>query len=552
MRELIFFVFLFYVSLGLTSQNNDLYSLMKERNEFYFSFEIDDRQTIGELAKIISIDELIGNRIVAYANRKEYEMFLTLGIETTLLVPPSMSENYDMYDGLTRAGYNWDEYPTYETYEAMMEEFETIYPEKCSLIELGTLDSGRKILLVRINNGHTEHKPKVLLGSTIHGDETTGFVMMLRLVDLLLTRDDLPEVQNVINNIDLFVCPNANPDGTYYAGNHTVRGAKRYNASGIDMNRDYPDPVAGIYNAYAIETQWFIQLTEDYDFTMAAHYHGGAEVVNYPWDNSYERHVDDEWWKMISRQYVDMVHEMNPNYMIDRDNGVTNGADWYRISGGRQDYMNYYRHCRELTIECSKQKCPLAADLSSYWEYNYNSIFAFLNQVVFGVHGVVMDFETGLPLESTIRILNHDQDYSVVESRLSDGSFFRPIKSGTYIVEISCDGYKTEYLEITIEDNERKYLDIKLHKNNESCFDIDCENKLIEIVNITDDVISVKSECFLGNIEWNLLNMQSQIVKKSYETLKEFNINISDLDVGIYLLKVSSGGKQDVKKIVVR
>lgn len=555
MKKIFFLIYLFSLSLCLLSQNHELYDLMKERNEFYFSFEYDDNLDIDEIAKIISIDRIEEGRIVAYANNKDYECFLRYGYDTKLLTPPSMMETYEMFDGTTRTGYDWDEYPTYEAYEVMMEEFALTYPDKCALMELGTLASGRKILLLRINDGDISAKPKFLLASTIHGDETTGFVMMLRLIDLLLSHPELPEVENVINNIDLFVCPNANPDGTYYGGNHTVRGAKRFNACSIDMNRNYPDPVDGMHpdgNEYAAETQWFMKLAEDYDFTMAAHYHGGVELVNYPWDNDYTRHADDEWWQMISRQYAELAHEKDADYMTDEENGITNGADWYRIGGGRQDYMNYYHRCRELTIECSAIKCPPASKLTMYWEYNYNSIFALLNQVTYGIQGLVIDAEDKTPLEATIRILNHDQNYSVVKSRCADGSFFRPIKSGAYMVDICAEGYKPERREVVVDDNEKKYLLIELCKNSESYSDIDCESQSIKIANIGDDAISVKCEYLLGDIEWNVLNLQSQIVKKSYETQNSFNINVSDLEAGIYILKVCRGGKQEVRKIVVR
>jgi hypothetical protein len=97
---------------------------------------------------------------------------------------------------------------------------------------------------------------------------------------------------------------------------------------------------------------------------MSAHYHGGAELMNYPWDNTYERHADDAWWQLVSREYADLAQDAaqstNPTYMNDEENGITNGADWYRIGGGRQDYMNYYQQCRELTVECSTTKCPPA------------------------------------------------------------------------------------------------------------------------------------------------------------------------------------------------
>lgn len=467
MKRIFIFLLVAVFSLNVYAQEKDLRSMMKERNEFYFSFEIDDLQDLAKIAKVISIDNVDGNKITAYANNKQYERFLTLGMETTLLTPPSMLENHKMFDGRTRAEYDWDEYPTYEAYVAMMEEFAATYPEKCTLIELGTLNSGRKILLVRINDGNPDGKPKFLYGSTIHGDETTGFIMMLRLIDLLLTQPDLPEVKNVLDNIDLFVCPNANPDGTYHGGNNTVNGATRYNAYGVDMNRNYPDPVDGAHpdgESYAMETEWFMDLAEEYQFTMSAHYHGGAEVMNYPWDNNYERHADDAWWQMVSREYADLCHEVNSNYMTDMENGITNGADWYTIGGGRQDFMNYYHQCREVTIECSTTKCPSASQLPTFWEYNYNSIFAYMNQVLYGIQGTVKDAATKEPLKATIEILNHDQDYSIVESQLPMGNFHRPINAGTYTIEIKANGYLPIQKTVTVVDGEATILDVELEE----------------------------------------------------------------------------------------
>ena len=124
---------------------------------------------------------------------------------------------------------------------------------------------------------------------------------------------------------------------------------------------------------------------------MGANYHGGAEVMNYPWDNTYTLHADDAWYQLISHEYADLTHQVNPNYMSDYNNGITNGAQWYMIGGGRQDYMNGYAQCRELTIECSNTKLPNGSQLPSFWNYNKNSIFAFMTQCIYGIHGTITD-----------------------------------------------------------------------------------------------------------------------------------------------------------------
>ncbi len=96
----------------------------------------------------------------------------------------------------------------------------------------------------------------------------------LRLIDYLLnnyTSD--AQVTEMVNNLDIYINPNANPDGTYAGGNGSVGGATRYNANGIDLNRNYPDPEDGDHpdgNAWQIETIHFMQFAEDYNFVLSS------------------------------------------------------------------------------------------------------------------------------------------------------------------------------------------------------------------------------------------------------------------------------------------
>ena len=443
----------------------ELKQLMQQRNEYYFTFTLNGTDDLEAIAQTISVDRVDGNVVTAYANNNSYAKFQQLGYEVTLQTPPSLVEKAAMWDGSNRAEYDWDSYPTYSAYEEMMFAFQANHPDKCEIITLGTLPSGRKIMIAHLNNGSGEGKPKFLYTSTIHGDETTGWILMLRLIDYLLENPDEPEVQTVMNNIDLYIGPNANPDGTYHAGNNNVNGATRYNANGVDMNRNYADPHGSQHpdgEAYQTETLWFMQFAEENAFVMAANYHGGAEVMNYPWDNTYTLHADDAWYQLISHEYANQCHTVNSNYMSDYNNGITNGAQWYMIGGGRQDYMNGYAQCRELTIECSNTKLPSGNQLPNFWNYNKASIFLFMNQCLYGIHGVVTDSITGEPLEATITISGHDDQYSFVESHMPAGDFHRPIKGGTWTVIVSKDGYCPKIIDVTVDDYETVNLDVQL------------------------------------------------------------------------------------------
>lgn len=492
MKKRFLFVILLLVSVCVSAQEKDLDVMMQQRNEYYFSFKLNADDDLSKIARTISVDKVDGDVVVAYANNLNFMEFNKLGHDITLLTPPSLVEEHRMFDGNSRATYEWDSYPTYEAYEEMMFDFAQNHPDKCEIITLGTLSSNRKILVAHINNGVSDGKPKFLYTSTIHGDETTGYIMMLRLIDYLLENQTLPEVQNVLDNIDLFVCPNTNPDGTYHGGNNTVNGATRANAQGIDMNRNFPDMNDGPHpdgNPYATETEWLMDFAQNYQFTMAANYHGGAEVMNYPWDNETDLHVDDAWWQLVSREYADLCHQVNPNYMTFKNNGITNGAQWYMIGGGRQDYMNYYHKCREVTIECSDTKCPSGSQLPNFWNINKNSIFAYMNQCLYGIHGVVTDMNTGAPVSATISISNHDNDYSVVESQMPAGDFHRPIKGGTYNVVVTANGYYPFQQTVTVADGQTVVLNVALEPGEGLIADFNVSSTNVAnggVVNFTD------------------------------------------------------------------
>ena len=374
---------------------------------------------------------------------------------------------------------DWDQYPTHEAYESMMYQFATDHPDKCKIITLGTLPSGRNLLVAHINNGSGEGKPRFFYVSTIHGDETTGWMLMLRLIDYILENPDLPECANVLENIDLYICPNMNPDGTYHGGNNTVTGATSYNANSVDLNRNFPDPHGSPHpdgNPYQQETEWIMQFAQDLQFTMSAIYEGGAEVVNYPWDNTYTLHPDDEWFQLIAHEYADLAHQVYPSYMTDYNNGITNGAQWYMIAGGLQDYLNGYAHCRAINIECSNARCPNGSQLPNFWKFNKNSLFALMNQCLYGIYGTVTAVDTGSPIgNATITLVGHDDQYSVVTSQLPAGDFHRPVKGGTYNFKVTKLGYEPFDTVVTVADNETVNLNVQLVPLEGICADFDMD-----------------------------------------------------------------------------
>ncbi|MCB5247737.1 MAG: carboxypeptidase regulatory-like domain-containing protein, partial [Candidatus Cloacimonetes bacterium] len=331
-------------------------------------------------------------------------------------------------------------------------------PNLCQIINVGTTVNGRAILVAKISDNVAveEKEPEVLLTSTIHGDETTGWMLMLRLIETLLSQYGTdPRLANIVNSMELYIGPNTNPDGTYYGGDNTVASARRYNANGIDLNRNYPN-YDGSLNSGAIqpETQALMDFANAHSFVFGINYHGGAEVVNYPWDYTYTLHPDDAWFISSSLVYASNAQADGPSgyFTSVSSNGITNGADWYVIAGGRQDWMNYTRNGREVTIECSLTKLPDASTMPDYWNYNYEAMLSYLEQSLYGINGTVVD-AWGNPLAAEISISGYDSTYSSVETDPSHGDFYRYLQPGTYTLTVTTSGYDPQYVQVTVSGN---------------------------------------------------------------------------------------------------
>jgi hypothetical protein len=459
------------VLTGLMAIGQEIPETLKSRNEVYFSFQIKSRAEIGELNKLISIDDVQGNSVKAYANMAQYVRFLKLGYDITLLPVPGNGPGVVMKDHVVLSPLTvWNYYPTYSAYESLMAQFQTMYPSICNLDTITTLASGRRLLVLKIsdNVNNDESEPEFLYTSSMHGDETTGYILMMHLADYLLSNYGTnPEATDLVNNMEIFICPLANPDGTYYGGNASVSNATRSNINGVDLNRNYPDPQAGQHpdgNAWQPETVAFMGFATQHHFVAACNFHGGIEVVNYPWDTWAALHPDDSWFHYISREYADTTHIHSPlGYMDDLDNGVTNGYAWYQVTGGRQDYMNYIHHCKEITIELSITKLLPAAQLPAHWDYNWRSFILLLKEARYGIHGLITDQVTGSPVAAKVFITGHDNLGSEVYSSATPGDYHRPLKAGTYTLEITAPCYQTQTITgVTVADHATLTLNIQM------------------------------------------------------------------------------------------
>ena len=487
MKKIGLIIVLFLLQNLLIAQNIEKAdSILNKRGEICFSFNTLDKSLINTVTKIVSIDKVLPNGYVfCYANKKGFYKFLELNIpwkiephSTDIATDIKMFDSHSIKSTLV-----WDAYPTYSAYLDLMAQFQSIYPNLCRIDTiLSSTPGGRKILVAKISDNINikEDEPQFFYTSSMHGDETTGYILMLRLIDYLLTNYATnSRVANLVNNVEIYINPLANPDGTYKGGNSSVSSATRFNSDTVDLNRNFPDFVGGSHpdgELWQPETEAFMNFAEKHNFVMSANFHGGIELANYPWDCKYALNADDNWWNYISKEYADTAKKASGfnGYFTDIVNGsypgVTNGAAWYKVYGGRQDYMNYWHHCREFTLEISGTKLLPANQLPNHWNYNYLSFLNYMQQSLYGFRGIITDSITNFPVKAKVTVVGHDIDSTDVYSALPIGNYHRPIKAGTWTLKFEAPNYYPKTISnITISDKQTLRFDVKLLRDTTIC-----------------------------------------------------------------------------------
>ena len=552
MKRLYFILVMLLLSLTVAAQFSPK-EILDSRGELYFRFPV-EQQRLNEFSRVVSIDGYRNGYCYAYANKREFAEFRKFGIPCE-----PVREYYEAKDGLQMAGslndmFAWNVYPTYSIYCEMMQYFAETYPEICKLDTIGSTFSNYKLLAVKIsdNVNSDETEPEFFLGGQMHGDELIGGMVCLRLIDKLLREYGTnPEVTNLVDNMEIFINPLSNPEGTYIAGPDSVNFSIRYTRNGyglnhlIDMNRNFPDAIAGEHpdsSDYSFETEAFMQYADNHKFVMSANLHSGAEVVNYPFDTDPSLPADNAWWKMVSQEYVALARLYGgESYMTsDFPSGYINGYAWYSITGSRQDYMNYFKHCREVTLELSIEK-RLANDLlDSYTSRNIPPMLAYMKRATLGLRGFVTDSVSGEPLKAKVFINGHDYFNSHVYSFLPSGEYYRFLKAGHYNVSFYADGYIHKTISVDISDDAIQNLDVQLVQGYDPEMVEEESLQFSLYPNPVADKLYIGSNEHFSNIE--IYDVSGRLLV-SNENVIGF-VDVSMLQRGQYILKfVSDDGK---------
>uniref|UniRef100_A0A8D2LHK5 Carboxypeptidase D n=1 Tax=Varanus komodoensis TaxID=61221 RepID=A0A8D2LHK5_VARKO len=346
-----------------------------------------------------------------------------------------------------------------------LRKYATEYPNIARLYSVGKSVEQRELYAMEISDNpgiHEAGEPEFKYVANMHGNEVVGRELLLNLIEYLCKNYGTdPEVTDLVQTTRIHIMPSMNPDGYERSleGSGTVG---RNNSNNFDLNRNFPDQFFQGTDPLQPETIAVMNWLRTYPFVLSANLHGGSLVVNYPYDDNrqgvaaYSRSPDDDVFRQIALSYAKENTQMFQGHPCEDmyadeyfPHGITNGASWYTVPGGMQDWNYLHTNCFEVTIELGCVKYPKAEELPKYWEQNRRALLQFMKQVHRGVKGFVLDAKDGRGiLNATISVANLDHHVATYKS----GDYWRLLTPGTYKVTASARGYNSETKTVDVGD----------------------------------------------------------------------------------------------------
>jgi carboxypeptidase E len=431
----------------------------------------------------------------------------------------------------------WSHYHSQKQMEAKLMEVHLKCPSVSRLYSVGKSVEGRDLVVIEFSStprgGHQPLKPETKLVGNMHGNEVIGRELLIRLADYLCEgwNSADKDIVRLINNTNIHLMPSMNPDGFEAALNTEPEKRSwllgRGNAHGVDLNRNFPDLDSLFYYLeeqrlpfydhllelfrddsdakYEPEVravgQWILSLP----FVISANLHEGDLVANYPFDSSrintavqdYSKSPDDATFRHLAESYAKNHAHMAKNdhppcdgtaaTNFARQGGITNGAKWYSVSGGMQDFNYLATNAFEITLELGCEKFPAPATLPQLWRDNRAALMELIWQSHVGIKGLVSDSATGKPVVNAVVWVrnitggNFEQAIRHPVTTWTTGDYFRPIVPGSYQIAVEADGYQVEVKTVNVSAKSvKEHHPIMAHFHLKPLADVEAEAELAQ------------------------------------------------------------------------
>ena len=390
-----------------------------------------------------TIGHVHGASVEIYTSESEFEQIQAAGYDYRLI--GTQPDPPDFQRGAKGLGV----YHDYDGVTTELSDYAAAFPGITRLESIGQSVQGRElwVLVISDNPDIEENEPEFRYISTMHGDEPIGTELILYLIDRLLNDyGSDARITDLVNETEIWLMPLMNPDG--------LELGTRANANGLDLNRSFPTFASNftgtIYDGEPLgdagrqpEVAAVMNWTAESSFALSANLHTGALLVNYPFDytpgipSGFDApSPDDPLFEDISLRYSSNNPPMfaSPTF----SQGISNGSEWFSITGGMQDWHYRYAGSPEVLVELSNTKRPAEFTLPTFWANNEESMLSYMEAVHIGVRGRVVEQGTNAPLWAEVTVAGNAQP---VFTDPDVGDYYRLLLPGTYDLTFTVPGY---------------------------------------------------------------------------------------------------------------
>uniref|UniRef100_A0A158R4K0 Peptidase_M14 domain-containing protein n=1 Tax=Syphacia muris TaxID=451379 RepID=A0A158R4K0_9BILA len=439
---------------------------------------------------------------------------------------------------------NWNQYHDHEQLKNILENINKKCANYTELYSIGSSVEGRELYVITLSTTPGQHiplKPEMKYVANMHGNEPIGRELLLRLASYLC--DEIlkgnKDILQLVNSTSIHILPTMNPDGfeaalrTDSTERNWMKGRK--NANGVDLNRDFPDLDKVFYELtdtgvprydhlldlirdttkHQPETQavgmWLLSLP----FVLSANIHEGDLVANYPFDsarepnvNQYSTSPDDKTFRFLAETYAKNHAHMakndhppcdaSPFDAFANQGGITNGAKWYSVAGGMQDFSYLASNAFEITLEVACNKFPDPKQLPQLWNENKKALIEFIWTVHSGIKGIVSDEETGEPISEAVVWVRNITDLTPIKHPVTTwltGDYYRLLTPGKYQVLVTATGYEPATATVEVTNANRTSAQIVNFKLKPDRLNIIDNEYVPEVTTIVTTNTSLKTSC---------------------------------------------------------
>lgn len=339
----------------LSAQNNEVYSKVKINLNGQLPEKLSD---LG--LEVFNDEYQKGISIHGIYNQKDLQILKDAGFQFEIIIPDMTAYYQDRNKGIdidelnknmgtksngtnckTPNNFTLGSMAGYHTYAEILtelDEMKTLFPSLISTKQvIGSIvtHQNRPVYYVRISNNpeNLQDKPKVLYTGLTHAREPLGMQQMLfQMWYLLENYSTDPEIQYLVDNLEMYFIPCVNPDGYTYnqtsspGGGGMHRKNMRQNSDGtlgVDLNRNFgymwgydnsgssPTPSSETYRGPSAfsepESQIIKYFSETFPVKISLSNHTYSDILIYPWH--YENALTPD--SSIFKRYAQILTEEN-------------------------------------------------------------------------------------------------------------------------------------------------------------------------------------------------------------------------------------------------